>query len=101
MKVLCVSLNGVDVRIGGVVRSVKPGETIEVPDAEAGAPPEPRVAAAFNELAAAMVAVDHYAAKSLREEIAGLDFGSGLLSQSDVWAPAKAAKPASTTKDGE
>lgn len=101
MKVLCVSPNGVDVRIGGVVRSVKPGETIDVPDAEAGRAPEPRVAVAFAELAAAMVAVDHYAAKSLREEIAGLDFGSGLLALPDVWAPAKAAKPATTPKDGE
>jgi hypothetical protein len=100
MKVLCVSPNGLDIRVGGAVCSVKPGETIDVPADVAGTPPDPRIDVAMLELRAAVAAIDHHRAVALREEIAGLDFGSGLLAQSDVWAPAKAVKPAPTTKDG-
>jgi hypothetical protein len=93
MKVRNVSPLGALELVGfGVVDA---GATIDVPDEFAGHAPDPRVAAAHLELAAAVAALDHTLAVELREEIIGLDPGAGLLAQVDNWQPVtKSSKPA-------
>lgn len=79
---------------------VEPGGTIDVPDdgppgtVYGGRPPEPRLAAAMADLVAAITARDHHRAAALRTEIAGLDYGTGLLAQPENWQPAPSAKKA-------
>ena len=77
------------------------GAAIDVPAELAGSAPAPRLALAIAELYAAEAAHQHEVAQPLREEIPTLDFGSGLLAQSENWQPAKfdfsKAKPAAPT----
>lgn len=65
----------------------------------AGRPPSPRLAAAHLELHQAIEALDHDRAVALREEIIGIDPGSGLLAQFDNWQPA--TKSGKTTEAEE
>jgi hypothetical protein len=59
---------------------------IDVPDDVAGTPPDPRVETLMVEHRAAVEANDHEGARQLKEEIIGLDKGSGLLAQA-AWQP--------------
>lgn len=63
------------------------GKPFEMPDELAGRPPAARLARAMLDLHDAISAHDHETARSLRDEIAGLDYGTGLLAQSGTWAP--------------
>lgn len=80
---------------------VEPGVPTSFTVEEAGHPPVPRLAAAMLELHHAIEARDHALAAGLRDEIAGkddipgLDYGSGLLAQ-DIWAKAPAKRGAAT-----
>lgn len=65
--------------------------SIEIEDSIAGHPANPRVAPAMLELHEAITASDHNRAQELREELAGLDFGEGLLSQ-EVWVSVEKSK---------
>lgn len=76
--------------------TVKRNHQIEAPDDVAGHPPEARLAEAMDELVAATEARDHALIVKLREEISGLDYGSGLLAQTDAW---QAAATPSKKKD--
>lgn len=80
--------------------TVKNGETIDVPDTVAGHAPDPRVDVAHRELHAAIEALDHEAAKALREEIIGLDAGVGLLAQPGNWE-AVSSKSSKAAAGGE
>lgn len=64
--------------------TVKRNHQVDVTDEVAGAPPDPRLAEAMLELAAAVDAHDHNTAAELRGEISRLDYGTGLLAQ-DTW----------------
>ena len=79
-------------------QTVKRNHQFEVDADTAGRPPEPRVADAQAELAAAVAAIDHDGAARLRDEIAGLDFGEGLLAQPDNFV---AVETKATKKDGD
>lgn len=79
-----VELDGI-----GVVRN---GATIDVADSVAGRPPSPRVEPAHLELRDAIEALDHDRAVALREEIIGLDHGSGLLAQPANWQAVTTSK---------
>ena len=65
--------------------TVKRNHQVDVDDDLAGSSPEPRLAEAMLELRDAVEAFDHHLAVKLRHEIAGLDYGSGLLAQVDNW----------------
>lgn len=78
------------IEVGGFV--VKRGKTIDMPAHVVGRPPDKRVAEAFAELEVAYGKADHEAAKALREELATLDYGEGLLAQPDNWTAAKSTK---------
>jgi hypothetical protein len=67
----------------------KHGETISVSAEVAGRPADPRLTDALAALSAAIEAIDHAGAASLRAEIGGLDHGSGLLAQPSNWVPAE------------
>ena len=71
-------------------QTVKRNHQVDVADDLAGHPPEPRLAEAMVELHDAVEARDHPLAVKLRAEIAGLDYGSGLLAQ-DTWEAVTAA----------
>jgi len=79
-----VELDGVGVVTNGVPFDV----SAEV----AGSAPDPRVDAAHLELRDAVGALEHERAKALREEIIGLDHGSGLLAQSGNWVAVSKSK---------
>ena len=85
-----------DLTVPALRRDVFAGVAVEVPDELAGVAPDPRVEAAHAELAEAIAAIDHEAAQRLRDEIAGLEHGHGLLAQGWTHAPAgtTAAEPA-------
>lgn len=70
------------------------GVPVDIPENVAGREPDPRVAEAMAELAAAVAAIDHERAKALREEITTLDHGVGLLAQG--WTRAASAPAAPT-----
>ncbi len=90
--------------------TVAPGQIIQVP-AEgapgtvfAGRRPAARVEKAHLELAAAIADHDHPRAAELREEIVGLEPGSGLLAQTANWEAVKAPaaeKPSTSTTTSE
>lgn len=86
---------------------VEAGAVIEVPDdgpagsVFAGRPPALRVAEAMAELAAAVAAIDHDRAAALRDELVGLDYGTGLLAQSTNWEPATMSKSTKAAASGE
>lgn len=89
MQIIYVGpFDAVDVDGFGTVQRDTP---ISVPSELAGRPPVPRLAAAMTELHEAIGAIDHDRAVALREEITGLDAGSGLLAQPSNWVPAKGA----------
>lgn len=91
MKITHVgAVDAFEIEIGaGRTVVVKRGETVDVPAAVAGRPPEARVAACEAELVAAVAAIDHDKARALREEWVSLDHGAGLLAQPANWQPAK------------
>jgi hypothetical protein len=72
------------------VGSVTRNQVISVSSAVAGHAPDARVEPAMLELREAIETLNHNRAVALREEIAGLDFGTGLLAQSTNWISAKA-----------
>jgi hypothetical protein len=76
---------------------VKHGETISFSSDIAGRAPDPRIDAAHLELADAVASLDHDRAIALRDEIIGLDHGTGLLGQPSNWLPAKAKKTKATS----
>jgi hypothetical protein len=65
------------------------GSSVDVPDAIAGTAPAVRLAPAMAELVTATAAHNHEVAQPLRDEIALLDFGTGLLAQPENWQPVK------------
>ena len=75
--------DAVEMVIGSTTVVAKRGEPIKVADDVAGTASDPRVAEAMLELRTATAAHDHLLAQSLKEEIIGLDMGSGLLAQAD------------------
>lgn len=76
---------------GATVPGVKRNHQFEVPDADAGYPPEARYLAAMVELADAVNGhPDHERARKLRDEIATLNPGDGLLAQPDNFQPVPA-----------
>jgi hypothetical protein len=79
---------------------VKHGQVIDVPPEVAGHAPDPRVETAHVELRDAVETLDHERAKALREEIIGLDVGSGLLAQPSNWQ-AVTTKSSKTAVSGE
>jgi len=82
-----------DLDIPGFGR-VYAGQPVDIPAELAGRPPDPRLEPAMVDLAAAVAAIDHHAAAQLREEIAGLDYGAGLLAQG--WPVAEGKKKATS-----
>lgn len=66
---------------------------VDVPDDVAGRPPDERLEQLMLDHRAAVEAHDHEGARALKEEIVGVDPGSGLLAQA-VWKPYGKAKPA-------
>lgn len=78
--------------------TVKRNHQVDVSDELAGHPPEPRLAEAMVELRDAASSFDHHLAVKLRHEIAGLDYGSGLLAQETWEAVAPAAKKKAPAK---
>lgn len=90
----------ITVEIGGVSMSCPRGHDIDVPPAIAGSDPDPRLEEAMGELHQAINDHDHLKAVGLREEIAGLDAGEGLLAQA-IWESAepKVKKAAADPKD--
>lgn len=80
------------------VVTVKHNHQFDVPDDEAGHVPDVRLEPAMAELAAATAASDHVLAAKLRDEIAGLDMGDGLLAQTDNYA---AVDTKASKKDGD
>ena len=78
-----------EVEVAG--QKVKRGHQFEVSDEVAGKAPDPRWAEAQAELVDAVNGTpDHDRAAKLRDEIAGLDFGEGLLAQPDNFQPVTA-----------
>lgn len=71
-------------------QNVKRNHQVDVSDDLAGHPPEDRLAEAYAELA--VEGFDHYARVRLQHEITTLDWGSGLLAQSDAWRPVESKK---------
>lgn len=65
-------------------RVVQRNHQVEVSDELAGKRPARRLETAMAELGDAVTALDHHRAVALRQEIAELDYGSGLLAQ-DTW----------------
>lgn len=80
------------VELDNPARTVKRGETIDVPVAIAGRPPADRVAEIMTELADPAVYVDHYRRSALTAELVDVDHGVGLLAQTTNWIPAVPAK---------
>lgn len=79
-------------------QTVKRNHQFDVADDVAGHPPEPRWAEAQAELVDAVSGhPDHVLAAQLRDEIATLDMGEGLLAQPDNFQPVTAGKPAKET----
>lgn len=84
-----------DLTVAGL-GDVYAGQPVDVPRAMAGVATDPRREPAMHELKAAIEAIDHEAAQALRDEIAGLEAGYGLLAQG--WALAAPAKSAPATE---
>lgn len=84
----------------GIVAS---GQVIDIAADVAGRAPDPRVEAAHLELHDAIAALDHERAKALREEIIGLDAGSGLLAQPSNWqaVTTKSSKAAASGEEAQ
>lgn len=76
--------DAVVITVNGVEVEAKRNHQIEVPDAVAGRPPDPRLEEAMLEHRAAVLASDHNWARQLEDEITRLDYGEGLLAQ-DIW----------------
>lgn len=72
---------------------------IDVPDDVAGTPPDPRLDELMAAHAVAVAAIDHEGARTLRDEITGLDKGTGLLAQA-VWKPYGTKAKAAVKQEG-
>jgi hypothetical protein len=96
VKIRFIGVNGAIVipDLGGQI--IEPGTVFEVSDAMGGRVPSPRLVPCMEEIAACIARIDHDGAALLRDELATLDYGAGLLAQPSNFVPALAVAKSKT-----